>query len=669
MCSACGALVCSACKPALVGRRGAPCPAAATPSTCGATGRPWRASSASSRRRRRAAATRRPAELALARAGAAGGRRAGGAARAGVDARRGLGTVDRAADAAAGLEGPEVEARDAARARALALWRARGAGCQRARAAAAQRREAATRPAVGRSGVASTERWRLDATPGSAGASVVSAQADGAEAARWLELAAENRVPEAACALGAAPRGTLSGALSSRSRGRAPRRRPLLTAAVSLVAAAREAVVPARERVRRVRAAPGPPARSRRRRRPGQRAVQPRCSTATNKNCEADQAQAVKYYKLAADRGHGKAALNLACMYHAGAGAAQDLGGASRAAPAAAQRRSATAPAQVLRRRRGAAPARGRGQGEAPRVLALAGAPRPQGATRRPIEDYPELHRLMKNEDRRVKRFPHLKNFLGPTLPGADYIPGRDDDDGPGQAAKECEIPNFKAPISAVFHSFRLIFGRVIILGALSKRGNQSSVGRCRDRADKPTMSVLAAADAGLVAERAAPPAAAADDVASATLAAQARVVDALSYVEPYAAAAGSAEASFAAARRRPRRARARGVGRGPRAARGLRYAARAPPTAPRGGRAAADNAAAQLGHQANRVVNLELAEAFGEAAWRRHAADLASGAAAGGASAAAERVNAARRADQERLAPEILRAERRCAARLERAR
>jgi hypothetical protein len=26
-----------------------------------------------------------------------------------------------------------------------------------------------------------------------------------------------------------------------------------------------------------------------------------------------------------------------------------------------------------------------------------------------------------------------------------------------------CEIPNFKAPISAVFHSFRLIFGRAII--------------------------------------------------------------------------------------------------------------------------------------------------------------------------------------------------------------
>ena len=42
----------------------------------------------------------------------------------------------------------------------------------------------------------------------------------------------------------------------------------------------------------------------------------------------------------------------------------------------------------------------------------------------------------MKNEDRRVKRFPHLKNFLGPTLPGADYIPGRDDDDGPGQGSK-----------------------------------------------------------------------------------------------------------------------------------------------------------------------------------------------------------------------------------------
>ena len=79
----------------------------------------------------------------------------------------------------------------------------------------------------------------------------------------------------------------------------------------------------------------------------------------------------------------------------------------------------------------------------------------------------------------------------------------------------------------------------------------------------------------------------------------------------------------------------------------------------------------AQLGHQANRVVNLELAEAFGEAAWRRHAADLAAArdalrASARGARAAAERVNAARRADQERLAPEILRAERRCAARLE---
>ncbi|EGB02119.1 hypothetical protein AURANDRAFT_69180 [Aureococcus anophagefferens] len=209
-------------------------------------------------------------------------------------------------------------------------------------------------------------------------------------------------------------------------------------------------------------------------------------------------------------------------------------------------------------------------------------------------------------------------------------------------------------------------------------------------------MSVLAAADAGaLVAERAAPPAAAADDVASATLAAQARVVDALSYVEPYAAAAAAAlvEAELARGGAAPPASPALAVA-APvwprsavleaelaRAASGAdlaplevsRYACDAPPdgSGAAAWRAAADNAAAQLGHQANRVVNLELAEAFGEAAWRRHAADLAAArdalrASARGARAAAERVNAARRADQERLAPEILRAERRCAARLE---
>ena len=69
----------------------------------------------------------------------------------------------------------------------------------------------------------------------------------------------------------------------------------------------------------------------------------------------------------------------------------------------------------------------------------------------RPIEDYPELHRLMKNEDRRVKRFPHLKNFLGPTLPGADYIPGRDDDDGPGQGSKRVRNSQLQRLLSRPF--------------------------------------------------------------------------------------------------------------------------------------------------------------------------------------------------------------------------
>ena len=35
--------------------------------------------------------------------------------------------------------------------------------------------------------------------------------------------------------------------------------------------------------------------------------------------------------------------------------------------------------------------------------------------------------------------------------------------------------------------------------------------------------------------------------------------------------------------------------------------------------KAARDNVRAQLEHQANRVVNLELAESFSEHAWRRH--------------------------------------------------
>mmetsp|Transcript_323 Transcript_323/g.795 ORF Transcript_323/g.795 Transcript_323/m.795 type:complete len:161 (+) Transcript_323:1-483(+) len=97
------------------------------------------------------------------------------------------------------------------------------------------------------------------------------------------------------------------------------------------------------------------------------------------------------------------------------------------------------------------------------------------------------------------------------------------------------------------------------------------------------------------------------------------------------------------------------------------RYACEAPSeeTDPAAWRAARDNVRAQLEHQANRVVNLELAEAFAEGDWGRHVHDLkALKAQLEGLAAAkqreAEQINLKRKADQAKIGPEILRHERR---------
>jgi len=203
-------------------------------------------------------------------------------------------------------------------------------------------------------------------------------------------------------------------------------------------------------------------------------------------------------------------------------------------------------------------------------------------------------------------------------------------------------------------------------------------------------MSALATVDrdAGALGAPRAPAAAAA--AGGDALRARAHLLDALSYAEP---AMGAAEERAVAAlveaemARGGPRPRAGAAAREPRVseavaaelarvARGepaapldvARYACEAPGAAlggdPRAWRGALDNARAQLSHQAARVVNLELAEALGPAAWARHAADLArvrDGYAAVAAAAArdVERVNLARRAHQGDMEPRIARAER----------
>ncbi|KAJ1451254.1 Pre-mRNA-splicing factor SPF27 [Pelagophyceae sp. CCMP2097] len=84
--------------------------------------------------------------------------------------------------------------------------------------------------------------------------------------------------------------------------------------------------------------------------------------------------------------------------------------------------------------------------------------------------------------------------------------------------------------------------------------------------------------------------------------------------------------------------------------------------------RTALDNCRAQLEHQANRVVNLELAESFDEAAWKRHVEDLEKlkaqlVALVSTKRAEADATNLKRKAEQTALAPEIARHERQRAA------
>lgn len=81
-------------------------------------------------------------------------------------------------------------------------------------------------------------------------------------------------------------------------------------------------------------------------------------------------------------------------------------------------------------------------------------------------------------------------------------------------------------------------------------------------------------------------------------------------------------------------------------------------------------NVRAQLEHQANRVVNLELAESFSEHVWRRHVHDLGRlnqqvTALAQGKEREAEQINLKRKRDQAKLGPDILRAERAVVERL----
>ena len=105
------------------------------------------------------------------------------------------------------------------------------------------------------------------------------------------------------------------------------------------------------------------------------------------------------------------------------------------------------------------------------------------------------------------------------------------------------------------------------------------------------------------------------------------------------------------------------------------RYACEAPQDAdaadPAAWKGARDNVRSQLGHQVNRVINLELAESFSETAWRRHVQDLEAMKQqlvelAQAKRKEAERVNLKRKADQEQIAPEILRCEKKAQAQLE---
>lgn len=79
--------------------------------------------------------------------------------------------------------------------------------------------------------------------------------------------------------------------------------------------------------------------------------------------------------------------------------------------------------------------------------------------------------------------------------------------------------------------------------------------------------------------------------------------------------------------------------------------------------RKALHNCWAQLEHQANRVVNLELAESFADVAWARHCEDLARlkqqlEILADSKERECESINLQRKAYQEKLAPEIARLE-----------
>ena len=99
-----------------------------------------------------------------------------------------------------------------------------------------------------------------------------------------------------------------------------------------------------------------------------------------------------------------------------------------------------------------------------------------------------------------------------------------------------------------------------------------------------------------------------------------------------------------------------------------------APPTEqdPEAWKSARTHVRAQLEHQANRVVNLELAESFSEHTWRRHVHDLGRlhaqvAALAEGKEREAEQINLKRKRDQAKLGPDIVRAERAVVERLER--
>jgi pre-mRNA-splicing factor SPF27 len=182
------------------------------------------------------------------------------------------------------------------------------------------------------------------------------------------------------------------------------------------------------------------------------------------------------------------------------------------------------------------------------------------------------------------------------------------------------------------------------------------------------------------------------DDVASASLRENVGLMDALSYVEPTDAASDRAvnaliEEEMARGGPRPEvppllaRSSARPLSalmtaELERVAKGVeldplsidRYGCEPPEKAlakdPRAWKAALDNVRAQLEHQANRVVNLELAEAFGPAVAARHVADLEKLKASYEAVAAktvrdAETANLTRKAKQNKIAPLIFNAER----------